>query len=96
MFNLFKKAKPTPSIEIRDTLFGDMPISDWPGDPSLKMEPWISFVQARKHLDKRDQASAIASLQKITEMPGDGEVSYRPRNKTNAESDLKGKEELVC
>ena len=71
MFNFFKKKeKPTQSITIRDTLFGDMPLSQWPGDPNLTAEPWGSFVQARKHLDKRDQASAIAVLKKITDMPG--------------------------
>ena len=69
MFNLFKKEKPAKPIEIRDTLFGDMPISEWPRDPNPKIEPWLSFVQARTFLDKRDKASAIAVLQKITDMP---------------------------
>lgn len=44
MFNLFKKEKPAKPIEIRDTLFGDMPISEWPRDPNPKIEPWLSFV----------------------------------------------------
>jgi hypothetical protein len=70
MFNLFKKEKPSKPIEIRDTLFGDVPISEWPRDPNSKMEPWLSFVQARQFLDKRDKASAIAIFQKITDMPG--------------------------
>lgn len=70
MFNLFKKQKPSKPIGIRDTLFGDLPISEWPRDSSLSAEPWASFIQARNYLDKKDKTSAIAVLQKITEMPG--------------------------
>ncbi len=69
MFNLFKKEKPS-KLEIRDTLFGDMPITEWPKDISLNAEPWSSFVQARKYLDKGDQASARAVLQKIADTSG--------------------------
>ena len=68
MFNWFKKEKPKP-ITIRDTLFGDLPLSEWPLDPNTTAEPWVSFLQARKSLESRDNASAIATLKKITEMP---------------------------
>jgi len=37
MFNLFKKEKPRQPIEIRDTLFGDMTISEWPRDANAKL-----------------------------------------------------------
>jgi len=70
MFNLFKKEKPRQPIAIRDTLFGDMPLSEWPRDENADAEPWLSFVKARKLLDKRDKSSAAAVLQTITEMPG--------------------------
>jgi hypothetical protein len=70
MFNWFKKEKPQKSIEIRDTLFGDLPISEWPSNASLTMEPWISFVQVRGDLDKRERDSAITVLKKITDMQG--------------------------
>jgi len=70
MFNLFKKKESSKPIEIRDMLFGDLPVSEWPKDPDQEAEPWASFVQARKHLDKRDKASAITIWQKITDMPG--------------------------
>jgi len=69
MFNLFKKEKPSQPIEIRDTLFGDMPISEWPKGDTASAEPWISFVKAREDIDKGDKPSAVAILQKITEMP---------------------------
>jgi hypothetical protein len=71
MFNFFKREKPSPiqpTITIRDTLFGDMPITEWPKDPNTTAEPWVSFVAARKHIEIGDNASAIAALQKITEM----------------------------
>lgn len=70
MFNLFKKEQPAKPVAIRDTLFGDMPISEWPRDPKLDTESWVSFVKARKSLDSKDNASAIAALQQIIEMPG--------------------------
>jgi len=72
MFNWFKKEKPQASkpIALRDTLFGDMPISYWPSDPSLTLEPWTSFSRARNHLEAKENPSAIAVLQEITEMPG--------------------------
>ncbi len=69
MFNIFKKEKPKPAVTIRDTLFGDMPLSEWPRGDDSTMEPWISFVKARKSLDEGDRKSAIAMLQQITEMP---------------------------
>ena len=71
MFNFFKKKeKPRQPIAIRDTLFGDMPISEWPSDSSLSLEPWASFVQARNCLQERDKESAITILKRITDMPG--------------------------
>lgn len=70
MFNFFKKEKPSKPVEIRDTLFGDMPMAEWPRDPNTQAEPWLSFVQVRKHLDRKEKSSAISVLQKITDIPG--------------------------
>ena len=73
MFNWFKKEKPTQAsspVTIRDTLFGDLPISEWPRDPHTTGEPWVSFLQARNHVDAKNNAAAIAVLKKITETPG--------------------------
>lgn len=70
MFNFFKKEKPSKPIEIRDTLFGDLPIEEWPRDTSLNREPWVSFIEARKYLDKKNKPSAFQTLQKIADMPG--------------------------
>ena len=71
MFNFFKKKEKAPTpVTLRDTLFGDMPMSEWPSDSGLDMEPWISFVQVRGHLDKGERDSAITVLKKITDMQG--------------------------
>jgi hypothetical protein len=73
MFNWFKKEKPKQAsrpITIRDTLFGDLPLSEWAKDPNTTAEPWASFIQARQYLDGKNNISAIAILKKITELPG--------------------------
>lgn len=70
MFNWFKKEKPRSTVDIRDTLFGDMPISEWPSDGDRNVEPWESFVQARQHLDRKDKNSAIRIWKTITDTPG--------------------------
>ena len=70
MFNLFKKKEPVKPVTIRDTLFGDMPLSEWPKDDNATAEPWISFVKARNLLNKKDKSSAAAVLQEIVAMPG--------------------------
>ena len=71
MFNLFKKKeKPQPAMTVRDTLFGDLPISEWPRGEDATAEPWLSFVKARKLWDKGDKTSAIAVLQQIAGMQG--------------------------
>ena len=68
MFNLFKKKQPQP--EIRDVLFGDLPISQWPGETaSSDSEPWLSFVNARDHLSSGRTQEAITSLQSVLAMP---------------------------
>lgn len=71
MFNFFKKKeKPAQPTGVRDTLFGDMPLSEWARDRDSNPEPWASFVQVRNYLDKRDKDSAITALKEITDSPG--------------------------
>ena len=72
MFNLFKKREPErPRVELRDTLFGDLPLSEWPADPSSAGgEPWSSFAAARRSLDAGDRASAVASLRRVLSTRG--------------------------
>lgn len=70
MFNVFKKKESVKPITIRDTLFGDMPMSAWPQGEDATAEPWLSFIKARKFLEKKDKSSAAAVLRQISEMPG--------------------------
>lgn len=71
MFNIFKKKEKPPAPNgIRDTLFGDLPLSEWPGDANMNTEPWGSFVRARQHLDKKDKNPAITIWKTITDTPG--------------------------
>ncbi|MEO8611342.1 MAG: hypothetical protein ABI690_25825 [Chloroflexota bacterium] len=83
MFNRFgKKSKPEPApTSIRDTLFGDLSLDQWPNAnaSALKSEPWLSFVQARDALNKGKKADAIQHWQRITEMP-----SLEPRHYVQA------------
>lgn len=73
MFNLFKKKQsPPPPPSIRDTLFGDLPLSDWPGAASAAptAEPWLSFVEARRQLGDGHREVAKQTLRRILGMPG--------------------------
>ena len=68
MFNWFKKDKP---LTLRDTLFGDMPFSEWPSDSSENEtgEPWAAFVRARNAVNAGNTNAAIAELQNIAHIP---------------------------
>lgn len=73
MFGLFK-SKPTtpppPPRTIRDTLFGDDPINEWPPDAGKvgEVEPWKSFVDARTRLQSGDVPGATAAWQRVVAM----------------------------
>lgn len=63
-----KKAAPYP---IRETLFGDMPLDQWPRDGvSSKSFPWSAFASARSHLAAGRQSDAVAGLRQILQHPG--------------------------
>ena len=67
-FKFFKKEEPSQPVKIRDTLFGDMPISEWGKHTDLEAEPWASFVQVRECIDTENEAAAIETLKRITDM----------------------------
>jgi hypothetical protein len=68
MINWINKSKNNSSA-IRDTLFGDMPISMWNGNNSSD-EPWVSFQEVEKSLESEDSRMAEQLLRKIIETPG--------------------------
>jgi hypothetical protein len=56
---------------IRETLFGDMPISAWIGlGQNHPGEPWSSFSRARDFLESGREQQAAEQLQGITQMDG--------------------------
>ena len=68
MFNWIKKKSKNNSSAIRDTLFGDMPISAWNGNNSSD-EPWVSFQEVEKYLESDNTQMATQILRKIIETP---------------------------
>ena len=71
MLGLFRK-KPKPAFdEIREFLFGDVPLSDWKardgsGDAA---EPWSSFESARIALERGDSMGAAKELRRVASLP---------------------------
>ena len=57
-----------PSISLRETFFGDLPLSSWVGDK--RSEPWATFATAASCLDRGDRAVAIKALQSIVGRTG--------------------------
>lgn len=71
MLNLFRKREPErPRAELRDTLFGDLPLSRWPPDSSpAEDDPWRSFAEARRAFESNDPAAAAAPLRRVLSTP---------------------------
>ncbi len=76
MFGLFKKKSPPIRAalpnSIRDTLFGDMMLDEWPPATYTQnqVEPWSSFIQARELIGHGQNDQAIAIWHSITQTPG--------------------------
>jgi hypothetical protein len=71
MFN-FLKPKPAPQrLEIRDTLFGDIPLARFllVSPDVLAAEPWASFEQSRRLIDAGDRQGAAEPLRRVLEIP---------------------------
>ena len=69
--SLFGKKKDAAPNPIRETLFGDMPLDQWPPDGDASDEVlWGAFVSARQHLAAGNQPDAIACWQQILAHPG--------------------------
>jgi len=69
---LGRSKEPTPPpVEIRDTLFGDMPINSWTGNGSASQEfPWSAFVLGRARMKMGDRESAIKNWREVINHPG--------------------------
>jgi len=74
MFEIFRKNRqpepPLPNVDPRDLLFGDAPMSAWPGYVlNGQREPWASFVKAREQASAGNTAAATNVLHQIIRMP---------------------------
>ena len=65
-----EKLENLSDLQIRDTLFGDLPFEDWPGEATdnIEAEPWRSFAIAGKQNAAGDLATAKSTLQDILRM----------------------------
>jgi hypothetical protein len=69
--SVFGKKKETTSSPIRETLFGDMPLGQWPNNGvSSETFPWSAFALARSHLSSGRQNAAVATWREILAHPG--------------------------
>ena len=53
---------------LRETLFGDMPLSKWAA--SASGDPWATFVSAANRLEQGNRVGAIDALQSIVQQSG--------------------------
>jgi hypothetical protein len=72
LFSLFKKKpEPAPTPAVREVLFGDVPVLDWPraDSPVRTQGEWALFAAAQEAYQRHDAAGAIASLQQVLALP---------------------------
>jgi hypothetical protein len=64
----WSKTRPEPIAGLRETFFGDMPLSAWTdGKPA---EPWTDFVAAERAVHRGDRSEATRILQSIVQRGG--------------------------
>jgi hypothetical protein len=69
--SLFGKKKIAAHNPIRETLFGDMPIEQWPRpNAEIELFPWITFASAREHLASGRREAAFDCWRQIIEHRG--------------------------
>jgi hypothetical protein len=60
-----------PPMELRDTLFGDLPIDQWTGHGAASEAfPWSAFLLARAHIRAGERKSAIRKWREVLDRPG--------------------------
>jgi hypothetical protein len=69
--SIFGRANPQPALNpIRETLFGDAPLEQWPPANSASNEfPWNIFGAARSHHAAGNHNAAIDCWRQITQQP---------------------------
>ena len=72
LFSSFKKTpEPAPTPAVREVLFGDVPVLDWPraDSPVRTQGAWALFAAAQAAYQRSDNAAAVASLHQVLAMP---------------------------
>jgi len=72
LFSLFKKKpEPAPTPAVREVLFGDVPVLDWPraDSPVRTQGAWALFAVAQEAYQRHDTAAAIEPLQQVLALP---------------------------
>jgi hypothetical protein len=67
---VFGRKKSSPAEELRDTLFGDMPLEAWPPGDQATDIPWSLFAQARADLEAGRLPDAVRNWLAVLEQPG--------------------------
>jgi hypothetical protein len=73
LFSFFdKKPTPTPPPPVREVLFGDVPVQEWPRpDSAVRAEkPWALFGAAQDARQAGDVPAAVSSLREVIATPG--------------------------
>jgi hypothetical protein len=69
--SVFGGSKPSQPVELRDTLFGDMPIDQWVGNGAVSQGfPWSAFVLARARMKRGERQAAINNWLEVVNQPG--------------------------
>jgi hypothetical protein len=69
MFRWLKDRPAKKKPEIRDALFGDLPLSQCLPQSLANTEPWISLARAKQSLELGDKPGALATLQSVLATP---------------------------
>jgi len=68
VFDWLRKKAARPTREIRDTLFGDMALGEWPPGDAV-VPPWSIFVAVRRSVEAGRADDAQIHLRQVLELP---------------------------
>jgi hypothetical protein len=82
MFGFLKRKTKEPQrpdfSEIREMLFGDVPLDTYSrvDGPAANSDPWLAFAEARAALEINDTAAAVAPLRRVANAPNQESRTY--------------------
>jgi hypothetical protein len=57
------------SLDVREALFGDLPLDQWPPEDAPAEFPWSAFAEARGHVAAGDAESAARAWRRVLAAP---------------------------